>query len=655
MLFLAAAFLVFGSAKASEINLKPQSVILYDNGAEVTYGGKVTLKKGLNELTTNGLKITPTSAQARVSVGGSNEIWSSAIEFVKTAEYMRFNSYEEQLGLEIDSLRKEADRWKMTMELIGYNRYLGSENSSLSTVSLKQQLDFVRIKSVEMWNALNALEVEITDRIRKQEQSLAIRAQAMERIRGKVTIFSANGGEEDIRFTLFTHQAKWEAMYEIQADPSKSDLELVLKGNVIQTTGDDWNQVKLTFSTGKPAELLKLPKLQTWYVSRGVLYFNSKINSKQATPTYSPFIDTLALPNLASRVYDMRTMVLSLEQNEPHPTSAIWRTGIFNNPDLYALQVSNLYDQDGDNIPDYLVQGYGAEIVSRSDYASVQVNEVSIGYAANMKEEPAVADALEIGRMSGNSMLRREFKGKSKLESDKDGINDDLDADGIPNYMDKVLNTNNGNAKELIRIIQEFELPQLMDIKSTPLFTVAVIESKRIPVSYTYQVFPSSSVYGYLAAELKDWGTYSLMKAPATVYINGIKTSQTLINPESESSILRLNLGTAQEIAVSKTLLKEVKGKSSSSGQFSTVTFETIVKNNGTSPKAIRINDFTPQSQLYRTGQILDGVKVLENSGAQQSESGELTWDITLEPGSSKKILLQLEIKRGLNSKLLFQ
>lgn len=651
MLFLAAAFLVFGSAEASEINLKPLSVILYDNGAEVTYGGKVTLKKGLNELTTNGLKITPTSAQARVSVGGSNEIWSSAIEFVKTAEYMRFNAYEEQLGLEIDSLRKEADRWKMTMELIGYNRYLGSENSSLSTVSLKQQLDFVRIKSVEMWNALNALEVEITDRIRKQEQSLAIRAQAMERIRGKVTIFSANGGEEDIRFTLFTHQAKWEAMYEIQADPSKADLELVLKGNVIQTTGDDWNQVKLTFSTGKPAELLKLPILKTWYVSRGVLYFNSKINSKQATPTYYPVIDTLALPNLASRVYDMRTMVLSLEQNEPHPTSAIWRTGIFNNPDQYALQVSNLYDQDGDNIPDYLVQGYGAEIVSRSEYASVQVNGVSVdGFAANMNEVPAVADALE----KETFLRQKNLEFNSNLDFAR-SRNVDVDADGIPDYYDKVLEENNGNSKELVRIIQEFELPQLMDIKSAPLFTVAVIESKRIPVSYTYQVFPSSSVYGYLAAELKDWGTYSLMKAPATVYINGIKTSQTLINPESESSILRLNLGTAQEIAVSKTLLKEVKGKSSSSGQFSTVTFETIVKNNGTSPKTIRINDFTPQSQLYRQGQILDGVKVLENSGAQQSESGELTWNITLEPGSSKKILLQLEIKRGLNSKFLFQ
>ena len=90
---------------------------------------------------------------------------------------------------------------------------------------------------------------------------------------------AAKGASSDITLTYFVFNANWRPSYDIRAKNTTEDIALHYKANVSQNTGENWEEVKLTLSTGNPSASGECPDLKPWYLS---FYQEPKISQYQA-------------------------------------------------------------------------------------------------------------------------------------------------------------------------------------------------------------------------------------------------------------------------------------------------------------------------------------------------------------------------------------
>jgi uncharacterized protein (TIGR02231 family) len=66
-----------------------------------------------------------------------------------------------------------------------------------------------------------------------------------------------------VELTYLVGNVSWSPYYDIRVKDNKSDVQFFLKANIYQSTGEDWNNVKLKLTTANPAEGGVKPDLQT--------------------------------------------------------------------------------------------------------------------------------------------------------------------------------------------------------------------------------------------------------------------------------------------------------------------------------------------------------------------------------------------------------
>lgn len=69
-----------------------------------------------------------------------------------------------------------------------------------------------------------------------------------------------------IEFSYLASNVSWEPYYELKIDEATKAVELLLKANVAQNTGETWEKVNLVFSTGQAAVYKVLPRLNIWNI-----------------------------------------------------------------------------------------------------------------------------------------------------------------------------------------------------------------------------------------------------------------------------------------------------------------------------------------------------------------------------------------------------
>ena len=80
------------------------------------------------------------------------------------------------------------------------------------------------------------------------------------------TSVAAGAAEYTLTVSYFVYNASWKPFYDIRAKDINSDVALHYKAKVSQNTGENWDDVKLTLSTGNPSIHGDCPELRPWYL-----------------------------------------------------------------------------------------------------------------------------------------------------------------------------------------------------------------------------------------------------------------------------------------------------------------------------------------------------------------------------------------------------
>ena len=277
-LLLAAA----GNSRAAE----PQSVrarlthaSVYLQGATLTHTATATLKSGAQEIQIQGLSPDIEKNSLKVKVSGNNIL--SSVEF--STDYITVRTESIRLQQLRDSLKLYQKKWQEVNNSLSVNNKLlkilsdgitnntQQKDKTISSAELAKNLELYKTKApalLKQQNELKEQQEEINQQISRLQKQIK-QDESKERQRSGVVNLSVSApvaGKAEFTITYYTAKASWTPCYDIQVPAINKPVTLVVKAQVMQTTGLDWDQVKLNLSNARPNNSNNAPLFTAWFL-----------------------------------------------------------------------------------------------------------------------------------------------------------------------------------------------------------------------------------------------------------------------------------------------------------------------------------------------------------------------------------------------------
>ncbi len=264
-------------AHAEEIvkNERIQKVIVFRNSAQVESKVSQTLDKGEHLFIID--KLPNTLQDNSVQVLGEGEFTILSVES-KTG-----NANAKMKSPALQAILDSIDTYKNLIEMDNIKKYAIDQEESLlitnKNISSKQSAQVVDIEDLaELYRRrLPELKKE-SYRLQKQitantEKLNILNQQLAERQSGKnnkqIWVYVSLNQAQNVRLNLkyLVMDASWSPVYDIRSNDIGEDIQFILKANVTQSTGVNWENVELTLSTGNPTNYSSKPMLYDWRLS----------------------------------------------------------------------------------------------------------------------------------------------------------------------------------------------------------------------------------------------------------------------------------------------------------------------------------------------------------------------------------------------------
>ena len=278
-------------------------VTVYEDRAQVTRSVQVQLKTGENEVLFAHLPASVMEDSVRATGKGAVPVQITGLEmkrvYLKEAAEGKVRELKEKMQKLKDadaelSFRLEA--LTQQREFITSIRMGTTDKISKELLAAKPQPEewdkvstFIRRGMDE--NSGERLEVEVARRENKKEIDALKReldqlaGGAKEEKSVIVSLESEKGGAFTLDLSYIYGGALWVPVYDARADREKNDVELTYKGAVVQSTGEDWNDVSLSLSTARPSVGGQPGELYPWYISLYPPHRQEMKMARAAAPT----------------------------------------------------------------------------------------------------------------------------------------------------------------------------------------------------------------------------------------------------------------------------------------------------------------------------------------------------------------------------------
>lgn len=276
------------TATENKIPSNIKEVTVFQRGAQVSRTGQTNIAKGQSTLIFTGISPQIDANSIQFSSVGDFTILSinhkldyltppekdEALEALKTER----ENFSDQLAEEkaILSVFQEEEN------LIIANKSLASQQNGVDIENLKATAEFyrsrikeIRLEKLTINKSIKKLQEDI-QKIDQQLKTLKAKYQPKATSEVWVTVSADKVSKATFTLTYLINNAGWTPLYDIRVKDINSPAQLQYKAKVYQNSGEDWDQVKLSLSTGNPRQSGTRPVLTPWwlYTNPPVAYRN---------------------------------------------------------------------------------------------------------------------------------------------------------------------------------------------------------------------------------------------------------------------------------------------------------------------------------------------------------------------------------------------
>jgi uncharacterized protein (TIGR02231 family) len=280
------------------IGSKITDATIFLQGAQIKHRAEASLPAGETVLLLTGL--SPYLDDNSVQVRGKGQFTILSVESRKN--YLQDLDESEEvktLKSKILKLEESAEDHQLAIGILKEkeafllaNRTVSGKEESLDAAGLKALYDLYsagiqqsRTEALGRERSLKEVNRELA-RLRQQlEESRSRNQQPSQEIR--ITVKAAAAVNAVFEISYFNPRASWEPSYDIRVDGTDKPVNMVYKARVRQTTGVDWQGVKLNLSNANPNRSGSLPTLYPYYLDfpvNPVVYRSSVQESRKAAP-----------------------------------------------------------------------------------------------------------------------------------------------------------------------------------------------------------------------------------------------------------------------------------------------------------------------------------------------------------------------------------
>ena len=289
-LFIATAILAcLSQARADEDIKKIKSTLkestVFFQGAELTHTASMALTKGENEIKIEGL--SPIIDKNSLKIKASNGVIVSASEF--SVDYISARNNE---NIRIREMKDSVDFYTKQVQQININQKVNSELGSILKESINKnvsgsekglsidelmftmnyfeekaaELETKRIESQKQLTECNTAIRRLNSQIQQEEMKNNKTAGVL-----KLTLSSPLATTCNFTISYYTAGASWNPYYDINIESTDKPIKILSKAKVRQTTGLDWEKVKLTLSTATPSNGKIAPVFKAWFLREQIV------------------------------------------------------------------------------------------------------------------------------------------------------------------------------------------------------------------------------------------------------------------------------------------------------------------------------------------------------------------------------------------------
>ncbi len=275
---LSLAVLAAGGQADKPLESKITRVTVFLNKAQVTRGARSRIEAGKTNLIITGLTSLLDPQSIQVTGKGSFVILGISHQ----QNYLNEFNVPRSLKALKDSViffQKEAALEQSQKEILNKeeqmilsNQKIGGANQNLTVAELKAMADFFRSRLGEIVTTRMKEDdkiKKINERIAKLQQQISSQNDLYSRNTSEIVVSVSADAPTAVELELnyVVANAGWFAVYDVRAVNTRNPIQLNYKANVHQSTGEEWENVKLKLSTANPNLSGLKPELVAWYLN----------------------------------------------------------------------------------------------------------------------------------------------------------------------------------------------------------------------------------------------------------------------------------------------------------------------------------------------------------------------------------------------------
>lgn len=279
--------ILFIPSFAAEISVPAQlkAVTIYLSGASLECVSKANIPAGVSTIRLTNIASGYNDQSIQIEGLGDFTINSVVpaigLETPKIDSLKKlYNSLNEQILASSRSINAIED----AIKVLDVNKNIKGANSNLTTNELNQMVDFYQKKLMTL-NENKAKEVtkkgELQEKYKKVLEELSNARTNNNDV--LVTVSATKAQTITLGLSYFIYNAHWTPFYEVRVADVNKDISVAYKAKVDQSSGIDWNNVKVTLSTGNPTLNGTVPTLSKWILREQPQYRSvNKVSYAQA-------------------------------------------------------------------------------------------------------------------------------------------------------------------------------------------------------------------------------------------------------------------------------------------------------------------------------------------------------------------------------------